>query len=49
MNRFYVTKNGTFIRCCWSDIDRRKMEQIVADMQKEEPDSEFKLYSWDIT
>lgn len=23
------------------------MEQIVADMQKEEPDSEFKLYSWD--
>ena len=46
MNRFYVTKNGTFIRCCWSDIDTRKMEQIVADMQKKEPDSEFKLYYW---
>ena len=24
-----------------------KMEQIVADMQKKEPDCEFKLYSWD--
>ena len=47
MNRFYVTKNGTFIRCCWSGIDTRKMEKIVADMQKEEPDSEFKLYSLD--
>lgn len=23
------------------------MEQIVADMQKENSDSEFKLYSWD--
>ena len=23
------------------------MEQIVADMQEKEPDSEFKMYSWD--
>lgn len=47
MNKFFVTKNGTFIKCCWSDINTRKMEHIVADMQKKEPDCEFKLYSWD--
>ena len=47
MNNFFVTKNGTFIKCCWSGIDERKMEQIVADMQKKEPDAEFKLYNWD--
>lgn len=47
MNKFFVTKNGTFIKCCWDGIDKQKMEQIVADMQKEDPDSEFKLYSWD--
>lgn len=47
MNKFFVTKNGEFIKCCWSGIDERKMEQIVADMQKENSDSEFKLYSWD--
>ena len=46
MNKFFVTKNGTFIKCCWSDINTRKMEQIVADMQKKEPDAEFKMYSW---
>jgi hypothetical protein len=46
MNKFFVTKNGEFIKCCWSGIDTRKMEQIVADMQKDEPDSEFKMYSW---
>ena len=46
MDKFFVTKNGTFLKCCWSGIDTRKMEQIVADMQKEEPDSEFKMYSW---
>lgn len=23
------------------------MEHIIADMQKEAPDSEFKMYSWD--
>lgn len=34
MNKFFVTKNGMFIRRCWSGIDRRKMEHIVADMQK---------------
>ena len=47
MNKFFVTKNGEFIKCCWSGIDTRKMEHIVADMQKKEPDCEFKLYSWD--
>ena len=47
MNKFFVTKNGTFIKRCWSNIDKRKIEQIVADMQKENSDSEFKLYSWD--
>lgn len=47
MNKFFVTKNGTFIKRCWSGIDKRKMEQIVADMQEEDPDSEFKMYSWD--
>lgn len=47
MNKFFVTKNGTFIKRCWSGIDKRKMEQIVTDMQIEDPDSEFKLYSWD--
>lgn len=47
MNKFFVTKNGEFIKCCWSGIDERKMEQIVADMQKKDPDSEFKMYSWD--
>lgn len=47
MDKFFVTKNGTFIKSCWSGIDKRKMEQIVADMQKDEPGSEFKLYSWD--
>ena len=47
MNKFFVTKNGTFIKCCWSGIDRPKMEQIVAYMQKKDPDSEFKMYSWD--
>lgn len=46
MNKFFVTKNGTFIKCCWSDINTRKMEHIVADMQKKEPDCEFKLYSY---
>lgn len=47
MNKFFVTKNGTFLNCCYSGIDKRKMEQIVACLQKEEPDAEFKLYSWD--
>lgn len=47
MNKFFVTKNGTFLKCCYSGIDKRKMEQIVADMQTEDPDSEFKMYSWD--
>ena len=47
MNKFFVTKNGTFIKCCWGGMDKREMEQLVADMQKEEPDAEFKLYSWD--
>lgn len=47
MNKFFVTKNGTFIKRCWSGIDERKMEQIVAGMKEEEPDSEFKMYSWD--
>ena len=47
MNKFFVTKNGTFIKYCWSGIDKRKMEQIVADMQEKDPDSEFKMYSWD--
>ena len=47
MNKYFVTKNCTFIKCCWSGIDERKMEQIVADMQEDEPDSEFKMYSWD--
>lgn len=43
-----MTKNGEFIKCCWTGgIDEQKMEQIVANMQKEDPDSEFKLYSWD--
>ena len=47
MYKFFVTKNGIFIKCCWSGIDRRKMEQIVADMQKNEPNAEFKMYNWD--
>ena len=47
MNKFFVTKNGEFIKCCWSGIDERKMEQIVAGMKEEESDSEFKMYSWD--
>ena len=47
MNKFFVTKNGTFLKCCYSGIDKQKMEQIVAAMQKEDPDSKFKLYSWD--
>lgn len=47
MNKFFVTKNGTFLKCCYSGIDKRKMEQIVAYMQEKEPDSKFKLYSWD--
>lgn len=47
MNKFFVTKNGTFLKRCYSGIDIRKMEKIVADMQNEEPDCEFKLYSWD--
>lgn len=47
MNKFFVTKNDTFINCCYSGIDKRKMEQIVAYMQEKDPDSEFKLYSWD--
>lgn len=47
MNKFFVTKNGTFIKCCWNGIDRQKMEQIVADLQEKEPDAEFKLYRWD--
>lgn len=47
MNKFFVTKNGVFIKRCYSDIDKRKMEQIVAEMQEEDPDSEFKMYSWD--
>ena len=46
MNKFFVTKNGTFLNCCYSGIDKRKMEQIVAYMQKEEPEAEFKMYSW---
>lgn len=46
-NRYFVTKNGVFIKSCWSGIDKQKMEQIVACLQKEEPDAEFKLYSWD--
>lgn len=47
MNKFFVTKNGEFIKCCWSGWDKRKMEQLVADMQKDEPNAEFKMYSWD--
>ena len=47
MDKFFVTKNGTFLKRCYSGIDKRKMEQIVADLQKDEPDSKFKLYSWD--
>lgn len=47
MNKFFVTKNGTFLKCYWSGIDKQKMEQIVANMKKVEPDSEFKMYSWD--
>ena len=47
MDKFFVTKNGTFLKRCYSGIDKQKMEQIVADMQTEEPDSEFKMYSWD--
>lgn len=46
-DRYFVTKNGVFIKSCWSGIEKRKMEQIVADMQQKDPDSEFKMYSWD--
>lgn len=47
MNNFFVTKNGEFIKCCWiGGIDKREMEQLVADMQKKDPDSEWTPYCY---
>ena len=47
LKRYFITKNGTFLKCCWSDRTKQQMEKIVADMQREDTDSEYKLYEWD--